>query len=268
MNTAAEVDSIARFWRQQADAGTITKSEAGWKIVCACEGWPYTYGAWGAECTPAERKKRYGYTANENIIRKCQVLNGDRGTCTGCKWFPEGQRTRTFDCRGLTDWTLKWLDFDLYGDMVSTQWNHGPNWCRKGKIGTDPLPEGVLVNLFIYKNGKWTHTGFYYNGETCECSAGVQHFQQIQTSRWTHWAVAACFEGELKEDNMPKEGTAIVTGKKVALREEASTRAKVITRINTGETVNLEEDPHKWDYVEYNGKRGYMMKEFLQEGGK
>ena len=64
---------------------------------------------------------------------------------------------------------------------------------------------------------------------------------------------------------MPK-GYAVVTGKKVALREDPSLRATVILRVNTGETVKLEEPPKDWDYVSYNGKKGWMMREFLKEG--
>ena len=38
-------------------------------------------------------------------------------------------------------------------------------------------------------------------------------------------------------------------------------------RIKTGETVKLEPEPEKvWDYVSYNGKMGWMMREFLKEG--
>lgn len=60
---------------------------------------------------------------------------------------------------------------------------------------------------------------------------------------------------------------AIVTGKKVALRKDPSLKAEIIMRINTGETVKLETEPEsQWDYVSYNGRIGYMMKEFLSEG--
>ena len=36
--------------------------------------------------------------------------------------------------------------------------------------------------------------------------------------------------------------------------------------MDTGETVKLEQLPPKeWDYVSYNGKTGWMMREFLRE---
>ena len=65
---------------------------------------------------------------------------------------------------------------------------------------------------------------------------------------------------------MQKEGYATVTGKRVALRQEPSTTAKILTRVNTGEEVKLEPEPEKkWDYVSYKGKTGWMMREFLKE---
>lgn len=267
MNTAPEVGALIEQLR--LDSG-IPLSEKCWRAAVACVEWAYVYGAWGAECTPAERRKRLGYNPDHTTIKTaCQVLNGKTATCDGCKWYPDRFRTRCFDCRGFTDWVLKEVaGFDLYGDMVSTQWNHADNWCAKGQIGKDAIPQGVLVNLFIYKDGKWTHTGFYKDGATVECSSGVQYFQVMKSNRWTHWAVARCFKDEMKGGtDMPAEGYAEVTGKKVALRQEPSKSAKIITRINTGETVKLEPEPEKaWDYVSYKGKTGWMMREFLREG--
>lgn len=247
----------------------IPRSEACWQTALLCVGWAYVYGAWGAECTVAERKKRYNAHPEHTTIKTaCKAFNG--GSCDGCKWYPDEERTRCFDCRGFTDWILKQYGFDLQGEGATSQWNTEANWCKKGKIGTDPIPKNVLVNLFYVKKdepSKMAHTGFGYNGETCECSSNVQHFTKM-ASKWTHWAVAKCFKDELKEDDdMARPGYAEVTGKKVALRQEPSKSAKIITRINTGEEVKLEPEPEKaWDYVSYKGKTGWMMREFLQEG--
>ena len=268
MNTAIYVDQLIDDRRMQIRNGGVPLSPACWDIALACVGWPYVYSAWGAECTPAERRKRYNMTGNENIVNSCQVLKGKKSSCTGCKWYPGGYRVRCFDCRGFTKWVIEQITgFALYGETVSSQWGENNNWCRRGKVGQDQIPEGVLVNLFIYKGDKWTHTGIYYCGSTCECSNGVQYFEKLKSNRWTHWAVAKPFEEELKEVEKIPEGCAIVTGKKVALRKDPSTKAAIIMRINTGETVKLEPEPEKvWDYVSYNGKVGWMMREFLKEG--
>jgi len=66
----------------------------------------------------------------------------------------------------------------------------------------------------------------------------------------------------LKEDGQ----TATVTGVRVALRVDPCQRSSIIMRINTGQKVAIEDAPESlWDYVSYNGKTGYMMKEFLKE---
>lgn len=57
-----------------------------------------------------------------------------------------------------------------------------------------------------------------------------------------------------------------VTGKNVALRAGTSTSSQVLTRIPTGTQVPLAVLPNDWEYIEHNGKKGFMMKEFLNEG--
>ena len=123
MNNANQVaDKIAEL-KKQLTAKEISLSEAVFETAKACVGWAYVYGSWGAYCTTYERKKRQGYHPEKTeITRKCQVLNGSKSSCTGCKWFPGGEKTRCYDCRGFTDWCMNQFgDFgvvDLYGDIV------------------------------------------------------------------------------------------------------------------------------------------------------
>ena len=213
MNTAKQVDDLIVNLKQQVAAGGIPLSAAAWQTALACVGWPYVYSAWGAECTPSERRKRFNMCPSHTTIKtKCKAFDG--GTCTGCQWYPDGQRTRCYDCRGFTDWILKQYGFDLYGDTCGAQWNHKDNWCVKGQFGVDPIPQNVLVNIFIYKDGKFTHTGLYYNGSTCECSSGVQYFEKMKANRWTHWAIAACFKsGWTMPDKEPVKEEPVATVK-------------------------------------------------------
>jgi len=197
------IDDVSKLI-EQLTAGGVPLSEAAWQTALACVGWSYVYSAWGAECTPSERRKRFGMCPSHTTIKtKCKAFDG--GTCSGCQWYPDGKRTRCYDCRGFTDWILKQFGFDLYGDTCGAQWNHKDNWCVKGQFGTDPVPQNVLVNVFIYKDGKFTHTGFYYNGATCECSSGVQYFNPMKKNRWTHWAVAKCFASGWEAPKPQKE---------------------------------------------------------------
>ena len=195
MNTAADVDFLIDKLKDQG----VPLSEACWQTALACVGWPYVFGAWGAECTVSERKKRFSYNPSYTSIKNnCQVLRADnpKSNCTNCKWFPGQKRTRCFDCRGFTDWVLKQYGFDLEGEGATSQWNSKKNWCAKGTV-EEGIPQGVLVNLFIQKGSTMSHTGFYYNGDTCECSNGVQYFSPMKKNRWTHWAVANCFALEM-----------------------------------------------------------------------
>lgn len=189
MKTAEQVDNlIAKLKKKETPIQDIA-----WKAALACVGWPYVYSAWGALCTPGERRKRYKMCPSHTTIKtKCKGF--DSGNCSGCQWFPDEERVRCFDCRGFTDWILKQIGFDLYGDTCGVQWNHKANWSRKGEIAT--MPKDTLCCLFVYKNGKWNHTGFGLNNETVECSSGVQHFT-TRNKKWTHWAVPACIEGTI-----------------------------------------------------------------------
>lgn len=183
MNTADYVDGLIVELKNSG----IPLSDAVWQTALACVGFPYVYGAWGAYCTPAERKKRLSYHPEKTTIKtKCQVLSEKSSSCHNCQWYPNDFRTRCYDCRGFTDWCLKQFGIDLYGDSVSVQWNSKTNWETKGVIAD--IPDDILVCLFIYKDNKWTHTGFGYNGMTCECSNGVQYYEKRQ-KKWTHWAI-------------------------------------------------------------------------------
>ena len=181
MKTAEQVTIDIEQWK----AGGIPLSDAVWNTALDCVGWPYVYGAWGEECTPNNRKRR-ARSDHPTIVSACQVLNGSKTDCSGCKWLPEGKRVRIFDCRGFTDWCLKQFGIDISGEGATSQWNTESNWLTKGTI--DTLPDDVLVCLFVHKNGKMQHTGFGYKGATCECSSGVQYFAK-RKAKWTHWAI-------------------------------------------------------------------------------
>ena len=206
MNTATYVDALIADLKIQVANGGIPLSDAAWQTALACQGWSYVYSAWEALCTPAERRKRFKLCPDKTSIKaKCKAF--ENGDCNGCQWFPGGERTRCGDCRGFVRWIIEQITgFVIYGDTVSTQWNHKDNWCVKGQFGVDPVPQNVLVNVFIKNSsGKWTHTGLYYNGATCECASGVQHFNPMKKNRWTHWAVAACFKTGWTMPEPPKE---------------------------------------------------------------
>lgn len=197
VNTANQVaDKIAEL-KRSLTAKEITLSEAIFETAKACKEWAYVYGSWGAYCTTSERKKRQGYHPEKTeITKKCQVLNGSKSSCTGCKWYPNGEKTRVYDCRGFTDWCLnQFNDFgvvNLHGDSVGVQWKTKKNWKAQGTI--DTIPDDILVCLFVYKNGNWQHTGLGYKGASCECGVGVEYYD-VRKAKWTHWAIPVGIEG-------------------------------------------------------------------------
>lgn len=200
MNTAAYVDEQIKVLKSSG----IPLSDAAWQLALLCVGWPYVFGDRGQYCTPANRRAAYNRTAEgknkDNIKAKCKNFDGS-GSCSGCKFYPGG-KTRDFDCRGFTYWVLLQIfGWKLQGAGCTSQWNNADNWKAKGEV-SDGIPRDVIVCLFYYKkdkNGKRTktleHTGLYYNGETCECSNGVQHFTTIN-KKWEVWGVPACVSGD------------------------------------------------------------------------
>lgn len=272
MNTAVYVDEKINEWKK---SGWSNQSIA-WNAAKLCVGWPYVFGAWGAYCTPAERKKRYR-SDHPTIKTSCQVLSGKKDSCNGCKWFPNDERVRCFDCRGFTDWVLNRVGIDLKGEGATSQWNSASNWASKGLV-KDGIPKDTLVCLFypLKDNpAKMAHTGLGLNGETVECSSGVQYFTSMN-KKWTHWAVPAGIDPgptPVPPEPVPPEptpdppkGKAIVTGKNVALRRGPGTNYGIITRVATGKELDIAKETKEWAVVTYNGNTGYMMKEFIKEG--
>lgn len=192
MNTAKYVDEQIAILKSSG----IPLSEAAWKAALLCVGWPYIFGDRGAYCTPSHRRAAYASkgSTQPTIKSKCKNFEGGSG-CSGCSYYPGGQ-TRAYDCRGFTYWILLQIyGWKLMGAGATSQWNTESNWKAKGLVA-DGIPQNVIVCLFYHEKGSTTvmaHTGLYYNGETCECASGVQHFTKIN-KKWTHWAVPACVD--------------------------------------------------------------------------
>ena len=213
------------------------------------EGWGYIWGKSGQVWTQRDQA---------NASREMTVKYG-------AKWIGHV----VADCSGLFRWAYKQLGSDI---------SHGSNLiydghCKaKGRLsggrrtdGQELLP-GTAV--FTGTDGEHGHIGLYIGGGEVIEAAGTQQGvikSKVTASKWTYWGELKAVD-YAKEDEPVAEGYAKVTGKRVALRQEPSTRAAVILRVNTGETVKIEPEPKKtWEYVSYNGKTGWMMKEFLEE---
>ena len=195
----------------------------------------------------------------------------------GSKWYGHW----VTDCSGLFAWSFNQLGGYMYHGS-NTMWN---SYCTsKGELrnGTrtdgKELKPGTAIFTYNKKTGKRGHVALYIGkgtdgvGYVIEAKGAYYGVvkSKITEDRWVEW-------GELKgvkyegsdppvPEPTPEKGYAIVTGKNLALREGPSTLCKVITRAPTGTKVKIEPPPSEWEYVSYNGKTGYMMKEFLKEG--
>ena len=218
------------------------------------ENWGYIWGTAGDKWTEAKQK-----AATRETTKKY-----------GAKWIGH----YVADCSGLFHWAFAKLGGYMYhgSDTMYRKYTTASGTLKAGKR-TDGQGLKVGTAVFVYNDSekKYTHVGLYIGGgyviEAASTQQGVIK-SKVTNAKWTNW-------GELKDvkyGDTPAptpipEGYAEVTGKKVALRQEASTRAAIIMRIDTGETVKIEPDPDEWEYVSYKGKKGWMMKKFLKEGG-
>ena len=268
MNSADKVAAHIAEWKAQG----IEKAELMERIAEDEIGWPYAWGATGQKCTPANRRARMNNKKidprDAKLIQdRCQVLNGSRSSCDGCKYYPGGETTNLHDCIGFVNKLLDYAEVPHYGAGCTTMWNHKANWDAQGPISE--MPDTVCC-VFRQNGAKMEHIGLHIGGGwVIHCSVEVK---KQNNYKWTHYGIPKGLGGVVPPvppvpppEPVP-EGYAEVTGKKVALRKDPSLQANILLRVDTGETVKLEQLPPKeWDYVSYNGKTGWMMREFLRE---
>lgn len=219
----------------------------------------YIWGTAGVMWTEA-RQRQLEQTTDENRAMSRKY---------GSKWIGH----MVADCSGMFVWAFKQLGSSNMSHISS---NIYISYCtsNKGRL-TDDLKKAIRPGSAVFTGdtaGKHPHVGLYIgDNEVIEAKGTVNGVikSALTDKKWT-------FYGELKDVNygdapQPEPvpaGYAVVTGKRVALRSAPTTQASVITRIDTGKTVRLEDPPpSEWDYVSYQGKTGYMMKQFLKEGG-
>ena len=190
MNTLTQVDElIAQMKAEGQSAPEIVRQTA-----LACLEWPYVFGAWGEECTPANRRRR-ARDDHPTVVSKCQVLSGRAASCYGCKW---GEGVRMYDCRGFTAWLLRQVGLDLTGQGATSQYNTASNWAERGKISA--MPDCVCC-VFRQVNGRtMEHTGMHVGGGVViDCSTGVS---SVGMRGWTHYGVPV---GLYSEGEIPVE---------------------------------------------------------------
>ena len=162
-------------------------SEKAGKVVSLAReriGDPYVFGAWGEECTPANRRKRIR-ADQPNTVSRCQVLNSSGKTsCDGCKY----KGRHIYDCRGFTYRMLRdGADIVISGQGATQQFYEKANWESWGTTNAG-IPNCVCC-IFKQVSGKtMSHTGLHIqDSKLIHCSGEVK--DGIMNKAWTHWAI-------------------------------------------------------------------------------
>lgn len=205
MNSAAYVDNKIREWKTMG----LSKAELVVLQAEAMLGWPYVWGASGQDCTTDKRRyfmnRDVCPAGDKELIRKrCQVLNGTSGSCSGCKYYPGGARTRIQDCQGFMKEIFKTVGITLSGGGATSMYNNNANWTEKGLIAKMPAGAVCLVFKYISSTGKMDHVGLHIGGgNIIHCSGEVKRGKTTD-SGWTHYAIPKGMEGGAP---MPTERT-------------------------------------------------------------
>lgn len=216
--------------------------------------WGYIYGTAGTKWTEKDQK---------NATRDTTVKYGS-------KWIGH----YVADCSGLFYWAFKQLGGYMYHGS-NTMYN---SYCvAQGKLSAGKRTDGKGLKpgtaVFVWKEAdkKYSHVGLFVgNGKVIEAASTQKGVvtSNVTDSKWSHWGeLKGVAYGTVPDPEPIPKGYAEVTGKKVALRSAPTTQANVLTRVDTGKTVKIEPIPTpEWDYVSYNGKKGWMMSKFLRKG--
>ena len=206
MKSASDVDLLVQGWID----GKKTKTEIIVNTAEAELGWPYVWGAVGAQCTPEKRKyyaQRSSCPAGEvtQIYKTCQYYT-DKGEksgkgCGGCPYYPNNMRVLIDDCQGFVKQVCARVGITFTGGGATSMWNGSTNWSKKGT--RDTLPE-TLCCIFWQASDKKTmsHIGFYIgNGWMIHCSGTVK--KEKLSSRVTHWAIPRGLDGTVPTTDKP-----------------------------------------------------------------
>lgn len=197
MYSAAQVDALVEEMKKAGES----KVAICVKTAEACLGWSYVWGGSGQYCTTANRKsyaERSSCPSGESqqIVKRCQVLNGSKGSCSGCKYYPNGARTRFFDCRGFTRWVIQRVGVTIQGAGATSQYNTNSNWTEKGAIADMP---DVFCCVFMYsaKTGKMEHTGLHIGGGKIVHCSGEVKYDTTSNKKWTNYAIPRGVGGDV-----------------------------------------------------------------------
>ena len=236
--------------------------------------WGYIWGAAGETWTQAKQDSlvksfvsRYG--ANWKTNAEAKKADKYYGALNGSKWIGH----RVADCSGLFYWAFKELGGSMYhgsNTMYKSYCTNKGKLTKNGRTDGQELKPGTAV--FTGNEQTHGHVGLYIGNDTVIEASGTNAgviTTKISGGKWTYWGElkGVAYSGTSSAINVPTPvpsgKTATVTGTRLALRQQPSTSATVLTRANTGETVEVIDDT-EWVKVRYKGKTGYMMAKYLK----
>ena len=199
MNSMEKVLADIAEWKAQGIQKTDLMTQIGRDEI----GWPYAWGATGQRCTVKNRQarmnnKKIGEKDKELIRKRCQVLNGSRGSCAGCKYYPDDKVTQMHDCIAFVNQLLDYAGIDHYGAGCSIMWNHKANWEQKGLLADMPeTPCLVFQRQSKSEPDKMQHIGFYVPGGTViHCSVEVKE-EKLSAYPWTNYGILKGMGGDV-----------------------------------------------------------------------
>ena len=198
MNSASDVDALVEQWRTQGK----TKEQ----IIVSCAeaelGWPYVWGAVGAQCTP-EKRKYYAGRPNcppqdaKNAINRCQALNGSGKYCGGCEFYPNNMRTLIDDCQGFVKQVCSRVGISFAGGGCTSMWDSASNWSEKGAISQMPDRVCMVFQRDPSNQQKMQHIGIHVGGgNIIECAKTVKRSTVSGNKAWTHYAIPKGLGGD------------------------------------------------------------------------
>ena len=216
--------------------------------------WGYIWGTAGTMWTAAKQE----------ALNKTTDASRANSRRYGKQWIGH----MVADCSGLFSWAFDQLGGYMYHGS-NTMWD---KYCSaKGELSKGVRDDGQELKpgtaVFTHSSEKRGHVGLFIgNGLVIEAAGAKQGVitSKVTDKKWVEWGeLVGVYYGD--PEPVPA-GYAIVTGKNVALRKGPSTSCAVITRAPTGSKVKITDPPPDWEYITYNGKQGYMMKQYLKEG--
>ena len=208
----------------------------------------------------------------------------------GIPYRPGGDTPSGMDCQGMVEYCLRaaglrcgWKGSNaMWRDL---RWKGTPEACRKtfGRV-----PRGALLFIVTddggerargYRDGLGNamHVGIYTGSGEGAVHASASR-GRVCASRFKGrtvpgggWNRVGLLERvdygleERKGDGGLQAEVFAENGGTVNLRADASAKARVLSRVKTGDRVDILEEADGWARVRWEGREGYMMAAFLRQ---